>query len=56
MFIRDLGIILDSRVNFKLQLDEVLLKANRTLGFILRLTSIFRDQSFLIPRNFIVLW
>ena len=34
------------RLNFKLHLDEVLLKANRTLGFILRFTSIFRDQSF----------
>ena len=47
MSIRDLGIILDSHLNFKLQLDEFLLKANRTLGFILRFTSIFRDQSFL---------
>ena len=35
---RDLGIILDSRLNFKLQLDEDLLIADRTLGFILRFT------------------
>ena len=39
--IRDFG---DSRLNLKLQLDEVLLKTNRTLGFILRFTFIFRDQ------------
>ena len=46
MSIRDLGIIFDSRLNFKLQLDEVLLlKVNRTLGIILRFTSTFRDQS-----------
>ena len=45
MSICALAVILDSRLNFKLQLGEVLLKANRyvTLGFILRFTSIFGD-------------
>ena len=39
LYVCDLGVIFDSRLNFKLQLNNVLLKANRNLG--LRFTSFF---------------
>ena len=41
--IRDLGVTLDSALTFRLHYDNIIIKANRQLGFIFKVTNEFRD-------------
>lgn len=42
--IRDLGVIMDSRLQFAEQVNKVITKANKQLGFIIRYSKIFKDK------------
>ena len=41
--VKDLGVLLDVKLNFSSQCNSALTKANRSLGFMFRITSEFRD-------------
>ncbi|CAH2097232.1 unnamed protein product [Euphydryas editha] len=47
--IRDLGVIVDSRLSFISHVDSIVKKASRLSGFISRQTKIFKDPKILIP-------
>lgn len=42
--IRDLGVIMDSRVSFNLHIDSIVQRAYKSLGFINRMTTSFRSS------------
>lgn len=41
--VRDLGVILDSEITYKIHYEEILRKARRQLGFVSKITKEFRD-------------
>ena len=42
-YVRDLGVILDSELTYRIHYNDIIAKANRQLGFIFKIANEFRD-------------